>query len=159
VGLGFNPSTGVDDGGTVVYSIDPVTGMLAVSGSAGNGMIAGRSMAIDPRGRFFFDGWGTTPGTIDSALISPADGTALTGISSVTLSNQAPAAMLAESSGKFLYVQQGAGAVVYSIDQLTAPYAVAPARSSSSVLIQQAQPQIHWGRLFIRCNKTAFTGF
>jgi 6-phosphogluconolactonase (cycloisomerase 2 family) len=126
-GLGFNPSTGVDDGGRVVYSIDPVTGMLAVSGSAGNGIIAGRSIAIDPRGRFFFDGWGTKPGTIDSALISPADGTAVTGISSVTLSNQAPVAMLAESGGKFLYVQQGAGAVAYSIDQLTGALAVPPA--------------------------------
>ena len=127
VGLGFNPSTGVDDGGTIVYSIDPVTGMLAVSGSAGNGIIAGRSMAIDPRGRFFFDGWGTKPGTIDSALISPADGTALTGISSVTLPNQVPAAMLAESSGKFLYVQQGPAPVVYSIDQVTGALAVPPA--------------------------------
>ncbi len=95
-GMGFNPSTGVDDGGTIVYAIDPVTGVLVVSGSAGNGIIAGRSIAIDPRGRFFFDGWGTKPGTIDSALISPADGTALTGISSVTLSNQVPVAMLAE---------------------------------------------------------------
>src|SRR6267378_2611457 len=127
VGLGPNPSTGVDDGGTVVYSIDPVTGMLAVSGSAGNGIIAGRSIAIDPRGRFFFDGWGTKPGTIDSALISPADGTALTGISSVTLPNQVPAAMLAESSGKFLYVQQGPAPVVYSIAQVTGALAVPPA--------------------------------
>jgi len=127
VGLGFNPSTGVDDGGTIVYSIDPVTGMLAVSGLAGNGIIAGRSIAIDPRGRFFFDGWGTKPGTIDSALISPADGSALTGISSVTLSNQVPAAMLAESSGKFLYVQQGPAPVVYSIDQVTGALTVPPA--------------------------------
>jgi len=127
VGLGFNPSTGVDDGGTIVYAIDPVTGILVVSGSAGNGIIAGRSMAIDPRGRFFFDGWGTKPGTIDSALISPADGTALTGISSVTLPNQVPAAMLAESSGKFLYVQQGPAPVVYSIDQVTGALAVPPA--------------------------------
>src|SRR5713101_3018314 len=126
-GMGFNPSTGVDDGGTIVYAIDPVTGVLVVSGSAGNGIIAGRSIAIDPRGRFFFDGWGTKPGTIDSALISPADGTALTGISSVTLSNQVPAAMLAESSGKFLYVQQGPAPVVYSIDQVTGALAVPPA--------------------------------
>ena len=124
VGLGFNPSTGVDDGGTIVYSIDPVTGILAVSGSAGNGIASGRSIAIDPRGRFFFDGWGTTPGTIDSALISPADGTALTGISSVTLPNQVPVAMLADSSGKFLYVQQGSAPVVYSIDQATGALAV-----------------------------------
>ena len=116
-GLGRNPSTGVDAGGTSVYSIDPVTGVLGVSGSAGNGFSAGRSIAIDPRGRFFFDGWGETLGTIDSALISPADGTALTGISSVTLANQVPAAMLVDSSGKFLYVQQGSAPVVYSINQ------------------------------------------
>src|SRR5712671_2842983 len=127
VGLGLNPATGVDDGGTMVYSIDPVTGILVFSGSAGNSSSAGRSIAIDPRGRFFFDGWGTKPGTIDSALISPADGTALTGISSVTLPNQVPAAMLAESSGKFLYVQQGPAPVVYSIDQLTGALAVPPA--------------------------------
>ena len=123
-GLGRNPSTGVDAGGTTVYSIDPVTGVLGVSGSAGNGVSAGRSIAIDPRGRFFFDGWGATLGTIDSALISPADGTALTGISSVTLANQVPAAMLVDSSGKFLYVQQGSAPVVYNIDQTNGALAV-----------------------------------
>jgi 6-phosphogluconolactonase (cycloisomerase 2 family) len=127
VGLGFNPSTGVDDGGTIVYSIDPVTGILVFNGSAGNSSSAGRSIAIDPRGRFFFDGWGTKPGTIDSALISPADGTALTGISSVTLPNQVPAAMLTESSGKFLYVQQGPAPVVYSVDQATGALSALPA--------------------------------
>jgi len=87
VGLGLNPSTGVQDAGTNVYSIDPVTGALAYIGTAGNAISAGQSIAIDPQGRFFFDGWGTTLGTIDSALISPADGTALTGISSVTSGN------------------------------------------------------------------------
>ena len=127
VGLGRNPSTGIEDAGTNVYSIDPVTGTLAFTGTAGNALSAGRSIAIDPQGRFFFDGWGTTLGTIDSALISPADGTALTGISSITSSNQIPAAMLADSSGKFLYVQQGSAAVVYAIDQTTGALAVPPA--------------------------------
>jgi len=102
---------------------------------------------------------GTTPGTIDSALISPADGTALTGISSVTLSNQAPAAMLAESSGKFLYVQQGAGAVVYSIDQLTGALAVPPAPLVVFSFNSASAAADPLGRLFIRCNKTASTGF
>jgi Abnormal spindle-like microcephaly-assoc'd, ASPM-SPD-2-Hydin len=69
---------------------------------------------------------GTTLGTIDSALISPADGTAVTGISSITLANQIPAAMLTESSGKFLYVQQGPAAVVYTVDQTTGALAVPP---------------------------------
>jgi 6-phosphogluconolactonase len=125
-GLGPNPSTGLNYAGTNVYSIDPVTGILLPTGTAGNAISAGQSIAIDPRGRFFFDGWGTTIGTIDSALISPADGTALTGISSVTLANQVPSAMLAESSGKFLYVQQGSASMVYSIDQMTGALAVPP---------------------------------
>src|SRR6202158_2068906 len=127
VGLGLNPSTGVQYAGTNVYSIDPVTGVLGLTGTAGNAISAGRSIAVDPQGRFFFDGWGTTLGTIDSALISPADGTALTGISSVSSANQIPAAMLADSSGKFLYVQQGSAPVVYAINQTTGALSVPPA--------------------------------
>jgi 6-phosphogluconolactonase (cycloisomerase 2 family) len=127
VGLGLNPSTGVEDAGTNVYSIDPVTGVLGLTGTAGNAISAGRSIAIDPQGRFFFDGWGTTLGTIDSALISPADGTALTGITSVSSANEIPAAMLADSSGKFLYVQQGSAPAVYAISQTTGALAAPPA--------------------------------
>src|SRR5260370_1249504 len=126
VGLGQNPSTGVQDAGTNVYSIDPVTGALAYIGTAGNAMSAGRTIAIDPQGRFFFDGWGTTLGTIDSALISPADGTALTGISSVTSGTSLPAAMVADGSGKFLYVQEGLAPVVYSVNQTTGALTVSP---------------------------------
>jgi hypothetical protein len=126
VGLGANPSTGVQDAGTNVYSIDPVTGVLGFTGTAGNALVAGRSIAIDPQGRFFFDAWGTTQGTIDSALISPADGTALTGISSVTSTNRI-AAMLTDNSGKFLYVQEDSAPVVYAIDQTTGALAIPPA--------------------------------
>jgi len=132
VGLGLNLSTGVQDGGTNVYSIDPATGTLGLIGTAGSSVSAGRSIAIDPQGRFFFDGSGTTLGTIESALISPADGTALTGISSVSSANQIPAAMLTDNSGKFLYVQQGPAAVVYTVDQTTGALAVPP--SALSVL-------------------------
>ena len=127
VGLGQNPSTQVQDAGTNVYSIDPVTGALAYVGTAGNAVSAGRSIAIDPRGRFFFDGWGTILGTIDSALISPADGTALTGISSLTSGTSLPVAMLADGSGKFLYVQEGLAPVIYSVDQTTGALTVSPA--------------------------------
>ena len=126
VGLGLNPSTGVQDAGTNVYSIDPVIGSLLFRGTAGNAISAGRSIAIDPQGRFFFDGWGTTLGTIDSAVISPADGTALTGISSVTSAKEIPAAMLTDNNGKFLYVQEGSAAVVYAIDQTTGALMVPP---------------------------------
>jgi 6-phosphogluconolactonase (cycloisomerase 2 family) len=127
VGLGLNPSTGVQYGGTNVYSIDSVTGALGLTGTAGNAISAGRSIAIDPQGRFFFDGWGTSLGTIDSALISPAYGTAVTGITSVSTANEIPAAMLADSSGKFLYVQQGSAPVVYAVNQATGALAVPPA--------------------------------
>ena len=127
VGLGLNPSTGVQYAGTNVYSIDPLTGVLGLAGTAGNAISGGRSLAIDPQGRFFFDGWGTTLGTIDSALISPADGTALTGISSVSSANQIPSAMLVDTSGKFLYVQQGSAPVAYAINQTTGALAVPPA--------------------------------
>jgi 6-phosphogluconolactonase (cycloisomerase 2 family) len=131
VGLGQNPSTGLQDAGTNVYSIDPMTGKLGFVGTAGNAISGGRSIAIDPQGRFFFDGWGTNLGTIDSALISPADGTALTGISSVTSGISIPVAMLADGSGKFLYVQEGSAPVVYSVDQTTGALAVSPAALGS----------------------------
>jgi 6-phosphogluconolactonase len=119
VGLGLNPSTGMQDAGTDVYSIDPVSGVLSFTGNAGNAISAGHSIAIDPRGRFFSDAWGATLGTIDSALISPADGTALTGISRVTSAREIPTAMLTDNSGKFLYVQENSAPVVYAIDQTT----------------------------------------
>ena len=126
VGLGVNPLTGMPDAGTNVYSIDPVTGVLGLTGTAGNAVSAGQSIAIDPRGRFFFDGWGSSLGTIDSALISPADGTALTGISSVTSGTTIPIAMFTDNSGKFLYVQEGSTPLVYAIDQTTGALATPP---------------------------------
>jgi 6-phosphogluconolactonase (cycloisomerase 2 family) len=115
-----------EDAVTNVYSINPVTGVLGFNGTAGNIFSAGRSIAIDPQGRFFFDGWGTTLGTIDSALISPADGTALNGISSVTSAQAIPTAMLTDNSGKFLYVQEGSAPVVYAIDQTTGALILPP---------------------------------
>jgi hypothetical protein len=118
VGLGFNLSTQMQSAGTNVYSIDPLNGTLAFTGTAGSAITAGKSIAIDPRGRFFFDGWGTTQPTIDTAIISPSDGTAITGVSTLPLgAGQVPEAMLADASGKFLYVQQGTVPVVYSINQ------------------------------------------
>src|ERR1700688_4183300 len=113
VGLGPNIGTGGQDGGTDVYSIDPMTGVLVLTGAAGNAQLGGKSIAIDPLGRFFFDSWSFVAAGIDSALISPADGTATTVISTVPLSaNEIPVSMLVDGSGKFLYVQQGSAAVV-----------------------------------------------
>jgi 6-phosphogluconolactonase (cycloisomerase 2 family) len=127
VGLGLNAGTGTQDGGTNVYSIDPITGILVLTGAAGNAQPGGKSIAIDPLGRFFFDSWSLAVSGIDSALISPADGTATTGISTVPLSaDEIPVAMLVDGSGKFLYVQQGSAAVVYSINQTTGALSVSP---------------------------------
>ena len=131
VGLGLNRSTGLQDGGTNVYSIDSITGVLTLTGAAGTVLFAGRSIAIDPQGRFFFDGSGTTQGIIESALISPADGTAVTGTSSVNSADQIPSAMFTDNSGKFLYVQEGLGAVVYAIDQSTGALAAPPSPVSA----------------------------
>lgn len=129
VGLGLNRSTGMQDAGTNVYRVDPVSGALTSSGggTAGNAISAGRSIAIDPQSRFFFDGWGSTAPAIDTALIAP-DGTATTGISTVNLtSSEIPSAMLVDNSGKFLYVQQGGTAVVYPINQTTGALTTPPA--------------------------------
>jgi 6-phosphogluconolactonase (cycloisomerase 2 family) len=132
VGLGLNFGTGVQDAGTIVYSINPVSGILSPAGLAGNAITAGQSIAIDPLGHFFFDSWGFGAGGIDSALISPADGTATTGISTVPLATgEIPAAMVVESSGKFLYAQQGSAPVVYSINQTTGALNVAPGALST----------------------------
>src|SRR5260370_13439046 len=90
VGLRLDPPPRGRYAATNAHSTAPPTGVLGLRGTAGNAISAGRSIAIDPQGRFFFDGWGTTLGTIDSALISPADGTSLTGLSTLTSPNQIP---------------------------------------------------------------------
>jgi hypothetical protein len=120
VGLGANAGTGIQDAGTQVYSIDSLTGQLSPVGSAGSAGGSGTSIALDPKGRFFFDTWVSTQGAIDTALISPADGTAITGISTLVLPpGVVPFGTLTESSGNFLYVQEGNSALVYAINQTT----------------------------------------
>jgi 6-phosphogluconolactonase (cycloisomerase 2 family) len=126
VGLGPNPTTGIQDAGTRVFSIDSLTGNLAFVGSAGGGNETGRSIAVDPQGRFFFDGWGLAEGFLDYGLISPADGTSQVSATISLGANVFPNALLAESSGKFLYVSQGGSVFAYSIDQTTGAPTVLP---------------------------------
>jgi 6-phosphogluconolactonase (cycloisomerase 2 family) len=126
VGLGPNPTTGIQDAGTRVYSIDSLTGDLAFLGSAGGGNETGRSIAVDSQGRFFFDGWGFSEGFLDYGLISPADGTSQVSSTISLGANDFPAALLAENSGRFLYVSQSAGAFAYSIDQTTGALTLLP---------------------------------
>src|SRR5260370_1856493 len=107
-------------GGAEVYSIDTASGALGFLGIADSPPAEGRSVALDPRGRFFFVGWGANIGALDSCILSPVDGTAPVPSSSVQLGvGNFPNNLVAENSGKFLYVAQVGGTVVYSIDQTT----------------------------------------
>jgi 6-phosphogluconolactonase (cycloisomerase 2 family) len=126
VGLGPNFTSGAQDNTTNVYSIDPATGTLNLVGSAGGGTETGRSIAIDPQGRFFFNGWGLVQGFINSGVISPVDGTSNGTLSIILGANNFPSAMLVDGSGKFLYVEQQGGVFVYSIDQTTGALALIP---------------------------------
>jgi 6-phosphogluconolactonase (cycloisomerase 2 family) len=126
VGLGPNLISGTQDNITNVYSIDPTTGNLNSVGSAGGGSETGRSIAIDPQGRFFFNGWGFTEGFIDSGVISPVDGTS-NGTLSISLGvDNFPSAMLVDGSGKFLYVTQQGAVFAYSVDQGTGALTLLP---------------------------------
>lgn len=119
VGLSQGPN-GAVNGGALVFSIDPSTGMLAKQGTADTLLNNGTSYAIDPRARFFF---ASGPTFLQSCLISPVDGTANTCSPLLLFSaNDIQMAMVAENSGQFLYVYQSEaspGVVVYSINQTT----------------------------------------
>jgi 6-phosphogluconolactonase (cycloisomerase 2 family) len=107
-------------GGAEVYSIDPSSGALGYLGIADNPPAEGRSVALDPLDRFFFVGWGGNIGALDTCVLSPVDGTALAPSSSVQLGfNNFPTSLIAENSGKFLYVTDTSGTVVYSVDKTT----------------------------------------
>lgn len=119
VGLTQGPN-GIAAGGAEVFSIDSSTGMLANAGTADSLPNNGLSYAIDPQDRFFF---AVGHDFLQSCTISPVDGTAnncspLLFLDPTNVQN----AMVAENSGKFLYIyQSGAspGVVVYSLNQVT----------------------------------------
>jgi len=148
---GLNPFTGVSNGGANVYSITPTDGSLAFNGSAGGGS-EGRSMASDPQGRFFYEGTGQFQGFVFWGAISPLDGTSDPNSQFLVLGeSNFPATMFVESSGKFLYVQQSAGLVIYSIDQttgqptpLTAPLA-SPVFQLGNIVADPAGPFLYAG--------------
>jgi 6-phosphogluconolactonase (cycloisomerase 2 family) len=106
--------------GIYAYSIDPSTGQLTPI-TNGNPNPNEQTIAIDPQGRFLFDGWGSS----DSAFIEGApilaDGTAIPSEPALNISSSGsfPTAMLVESSGQFLYVQEDANVAGYSINQKT----------------------------------------
>jgi hypothetical protein len=118
--------SGAQAAGTNVYVIDPVTGAFSLAGSAGGGNANERAIALDPRGQFFFEGWGSSVGFIESALVSPGGTTIPLGAPINLGSGNVPHAMLVDGSGKFLYVDvlSASGTYVYPIDStgnLSAP--------------------------------------
>src|SRR5207249_5354256 len=60
--------------------------------------------------------WGQAQGFLDSGVISPVDG--VSGVSFTLNLGQGvfPSVLLVDASGRFLYVQTGAGLLIYSID-------------------------------------------
>jgi 6-phosphogluconolactonase (cycloisomerase 2 family) len=126
VGLGPNPATGNPDSGTLVFSIDPLSGNLTFNGSAGGEGETGRCIGMDPQGRFFFDGRGSLSGLVDSGAISPVDGTSAPSNTITLGASDIPAGLLVEGSGKFLYVSQGGSVFVYSVDQTTGALTLIP---------------------------------
>jgi 6-phosphogluconolactonase (cycloisomerase 2 family) len=117
VGLGAAGNQLSSSAGTNVYSIDSTNGVLTLVGNAGGGNDTGRSIALDPKGRFFFDGWGQNTGFLDSGQISPVDGTSSANFTINLGTGVFPLLLLAENSGKFLYAQTQGGLLIYSIDQ------------------------------------------
>ena len=105
-------------GGAEVYSIDPASGTLGYLGLADSPPAVGRSLALDPLDRFAFVGWGGNVGGLDSCVLSPVDGTAIQACASLQFGlNIFPDSLVAENSGKFLYVSRSDGTVTYSVDQ------------------------------------------
>ena len=114
-------------GGAEVYSIDPTSGTLGYLGLADSPPAEGRSVALDPLDRFFYVGWGGNIGAVDTCVLSPVDGTALVPSSSVQLGlGNFPDSLIAENSGKFLYVTSPSGTIIYTIDQTTGALTSAP---------------------------------
>ena len=116
VGLGPAGSQGSSSAGTLVYSIDATNGILTQTGNAGGGSEFGRAIAMDPQGKFFFDGWGQSDGFLDYGLISPVDGTSNVSGTVALGAGTLPSALLVDGSAKFLYAQTGAGLLIFSIN-------------------------------------------
>jgi 6-phosphogluconolactonase (cycloisomerase 2 family) len=109
---------GAQAAGTNVYAIDGVTGAFNFVGTAGGGNPNTRAIALDPRGQFFFDGWGSSAGFIQSAQLAPA-GTTIPIAAPISLGpGNVPHAMLVDGTGKFLYVDvlSAGGSYVFSIE-------------------------------------------
>ena len=119
VGLGANPAAGYTGADTTVYTIDSTSGALYLDGDAGGGADEGRCIAMDPQGRFFYEGSGQFSGFIEGGMLSPVDGTGANNVTVNLGQSNIPTAMLIESSGKYLYVQENSGLFVYSIDPTT----------------------------------------
>jgi len=103
--------------GTMVFAIDGTTGVLTQTGNAGGGSENGRAIAMDARGRFFFDSWGLL-GRISGERSHFSGGrNRRRDADDQSWSKCFPSSLLTESSGRFLYAQTSNGLLIYSIDQ------------------------------------------
>jgi 6-phosphogluconolactonase (cycloisomerase 2 family) len=117
-GYGPPPNSGTLSSGVEVYQIDPASGALTEAANVTAGEF-GRSMAIDPFGRFLYLGHGNLEGFVDGWQLSPVDSLPGDPISGVMFNTgEFPEAMAVDNSGKFLYVWTTAANVyIYAIDQ------------------------------------------
>ena len=120
VGLGPAGNQTNSSAGTRVFSIDASSGVLTPTGMAGGGSDWGRAIALDPQGRFFFDGWGQAQGFLDSGIVSPVDGTSMVAFTLNLGQGVFPSVLFVDASGKYLYAQTAAGLLIYAIDGTTA---------------------------------------
>jgi hypothetical protein len=159
VGRGPAGSQSASSAGTTVYSIDSSNGVLTAAGNAGGGSDLGRAIAIDPQGRFFFDGWGQSQGFIDSGVISPVHGTSSASFTQDRGQGVYPLAIFVESSGKYLYAQTNSGLLIYAINQTTGATTFLSGRFRLLRLEQARWQQIRWDRTSIHWSEPAWMCF
>jgi len=105
--------------GTAVFTIDATSGQLSQPTFIDSNLHE-ESLALNSGATVLFDGEGSSAaGFIESAQIR-SNGTTLAPESVPVVSpNSPPSTLLPDGSGRLLYVQQGAQAAVYTIDQTT----------------------------------------
>jgi hypothetical protein len=112
--------------GTAVFTIDATSGQLSQPTFI-NSNLHEDSLALNSGATVLFDGEGSSAaGFIESAQIR-SNGTTLVPESSPVVSpNSPPSTLLPDGSSHLLYVQQGAQAAVYTIDQTTGGLSAPP---------------------------------
>jgi 6-phosphogluconolactonase (cycloisomerase 2 family) len=115
--LGFFLANGMHPADLNAYSVDPLSGQLAAL-SGVSATSNARSMALDPRDRFIYIGWGNTEGFYQGYQISPVDGS-IAQLSTPVYKLGAsvfPDAMQIDTNGQYLYMATAQGLHIFFID-------------------------------------------